>query len=188
MDIRQLFNQLHSIPEEAWQAFAPLLEPVSLEKNEYLASEGDRVFYCYFLQEGVIRVFYSNDGTDYNKTFFLSGSFPTPITALLTANPSLLSYQALTDCSLERFSYTRFRSLFNEFRCFESLMLAIMEREWIVKERHEIRMVTLDATQNYLIFRDEHPGLENLIPQYHIASYLGITPIQLSRIRARLAR
>ena len=65
-------------------------------------------------------------------------------------------------------------------------MLRVMEREWIVKERHDIRMVTNDATTNYQIFREEFPGLENLIPQYHIASYLGITPIQLSRIRRGL--
>ena len=66
-------------------------------------------------------------------------------------------------------------------------MLAILEQEWIKKEQHEIRMVTNDATTNYIIFREEFPGLENLIPQYHISSYLGITPVQLSRIRAQLA-
>ena len=54
------------------------------------------------------------------------------------------------------------------------------------KERHDIRMVTEDATANYLTFRKELPGLEDLVPQYHIASYLGVTPVQLSRIRAKL--
>ena len=67
-------------------------------------------------------------------------------------------------------------------------MLRVMELEWINKERHDIQMVMNDATTNYLIFREAYPGLEDLIPQYYIASYLGITPIQLSRIRARLAK
>lgn len=67
-------------------------------------------------------------------------------------------------------------------------MLTMMEQEWIKKEKQVIQMVTNDAKTNYLIFKKEYPGLENQIPQYHIASYLGITPIQLSRIRARLAK
>ena len=46
-------------------------------------------------------------------------------------------------------------------------------------------MVTNDATENYMVFRKEFPNLENQIHLYHIASYLGITPIQLSRIRAQ---
>jgi CRP-like cAMP-binding protein len=67
-------------------------------------------------------------------------------------------------------------------------MRVILEQVWIKKERHDIRMVTNDATTNYQIFKKEYPSLENEIAQYHIASYLGITPIQLSRIRARLLK
>jgi hypothetical protein len=48
-------------------------------------------------------------------------------------------------------------------------------------------MALMDATERYLIFKEEHPGLEDLIPQYHIASYLGISPTQLSRIRKNLS-
>ena len=55
------------------------------------------------------------------------------------------------------------------------------------KEVREIQIVLNNATERYEFFRQEHPGLENKIPQYHIASYLGVTPIQLSRIRAKMA-
>jgi CRP-like cAMP-binding protein len=114
--------------------------------------------------------------------------FPTPLTALLSNTPCEISFQALTKCTLLRFSYRKFKGLFEKHRCLESFMLCIMEQLWIKKERHDICMVTNDATTNYLIFRKEYPDLENKIPQYHIASYLGITPIQLSRIRARLVK
>ncbi|MEP2669527.1 MAG: Crp/Fnr family transcriptional regulator [Cyclobacteriaceae bacterium] len=132
--------------------------------------------------------FYSKDGNEYNKTFFTSGMFPTPLTALLSDKPCELSFQALVPCHAIRFSYKKFRELFTQHRCLESFMLRLMEQLWIKKEKHDIEMVTNDATTNYMIFRKEHPDLENQIPQYHIASYLGITPIQLSRIRAQLAR
>ena len=186
--LRKQLSTIHSLTDEAWSDLEILLEPAKLVRNEYLVREGDHVHYAYILLEGVIRVFYSSDSNEYNKTFFIPGMFPTPITALLSEAASELSFQALTPCQLIRFSYAAFRELFDRHRCLESLMLRIMELEWINKERHDIRMVTNDATTNYLIFRREYPGLENLIPQYHIASYLGITPIQLSRIRAQQAK
>ena len=191
MDQETIFDTLNSlspVTTEAWNDFAGLLEPLELERNAFLIREGARVHFCYLLTEGIVRVFYDKDGNEYNKTFFIPGMFPTPLTALLTDMPCALSFQALVPSHLIRFSYKAFRNLFDAHRCLETLMLRIMEREWINKERHDIHMVTQDATANYLIFRKEYPELEREIPQYHIASYLGITPIQLSRIRARLAQ
>lgn len=187
-EIHRYLNSISPITDAAWIDFETLLNTSTLERNAYLLREGENAHLCYLLLDGVIRVFYSNEGNEYNKTFFIKGMFPTPITALLSGEPSHLSFQALTDCNLIQFSYKKFRNLFEKHRCIESLMLRIMEHEWINKERHDIRMVTNDATTNYLIFREEYPDLENLIPQYHIASYLGITPIQLSRIRAQLVK
>ncbi|MCB0632962.1 MAG: Crp/Fnr family transcriptional regulator [Saprospiraceae bacterium] len=188
LEIFRFLDHLHPLTVEARSDLETLLQSQETDKNDYLLREGDRAHYIYWLQEGVVRVFYSQDGNEYNKTFFVPGMFPTPITALLSDSPSQLSFQALTPAQLVRFSYRKFRSMFDKHRCLESLMLRIMEIQWIKKERHDIRMVMNDATTNYLTFREEYPDLEHLIPQYHIASYLGITPIQLSRIRAKLAQ
>ncbi|HRX97886.1 MAG TPA: Crp/Fnr family transcriptional regulator [Bacteroidales bacterium] len=183
--IKRQLDKIYPLTDEAWKALADLFEITKLHRNQYLLEEGSRVYHCYLLLEGVIRVFYNKEGSEYNKTFFVPGMFPTPLTALLSDSPSHLSFQSLTECVLIKFSYKDFRSLFEKHRCLESFMLAVLEQEWINKERHDIQMVTNDATTNYLIFRETYPGLENLIPQYHIASYLGITPIQLSRIRSQ---
>ena len=191
MEADQLYhilNQISPVTEAAWADFYPSFQTLELNRNEYLVRQGSTVHDCYLLIDGVIRVYYSKDGNEYNKTFFISGTFPTPLTALLSDSPCALSFQALTHSKLVRFSYKGFRNLFEKHRCLESLLLRILEEIWIKKERHDIRMVTNNATTNYLIFQQEFPGLENLIPQYHIASYLGITPIQLSRIRTQLAK
>lgn len=181
-------NSIHPIDGNAWSDFQALLLPIELAKNEYLIRNGERTQFAYILLEGVVRVFYNKEGAEYNKTFFMPGTFPTALTALLSNEPSHLNFQALLPSKLIKFSYPAFRNLFKKHRCLESLLLAILEREWINKERHDIHMVINDGETNYLIFREEYPQLENLIPQYHIASYLGITPIQLSRIRAQLAK
>lgn len=186
--IYNALNSISPITDEAWYDLQPLFEPIEIKRNEYLVREGSKVNSCYMLIDGVVRVFHNKEGNEYNKTFFIPGMFPTPITALLSDSPSLLSFQALLPSKLIQFSYNAFRALFEKHRCLEKLMLSIIEQEWINKERHDIQMVTNNATTNYILFQKEYPGLENLIPQYHIASYLGITPIQLSRIRAQLVR
>lgn len=187
-EIYKAINAIHSIDEAAWEDFRGLCQSIDLPKNEYLVRNGERTQFAYFLLEGVVRVFYNKEGNEYNKTFFMPGSFPTAITALISGSPSQLDFQALLPSKLVKFSYMEFKKLFDKHRCLESLMLAIMEKQWIKKERHDIHMVTNDGVANYLIFRKDFPQLENMIPQYHIASYLGITPIQLSRIRAQLAK
>lgn len=191
MELEAIYNTLNAISpisSVAWKEFRLLLEPVEFKRKEYLVREGTRVNHCFLLVDGVVRVFYDKNGNEYNKTFFVPGMFPTALTALLSDAPSDLSFQALVPSRLIRFSYRKFRALFDRHRCLEQLFLRILEREWIKKERHDIHMVTNDATANYMIFRERYPNLENLIPQYHIASYLGITPIQLSRIRGQLLK
>ncbi len=185
-DIKSVLNRIQPITSEAWEDLEQLFHSKVLQKNEYFLREGERAHHCYYLEDGVVRVFYTKDGNEYNKTLFVGGMFPTPITALLTDSPANISFQALTECKVTQFSYASFRSLFEKHKSLMALMLTIMEQLWIKKEQHDIRMVTNDATTNYLLFRDDYPGLEALIPQYHISSYLGITPIQLSRIRAQL--
>lgn len=185
-DLHNALSAIHPITESAWNALEDMLDEIVLEQNEYLLRRGQRAHRCYWLQEGVVRVFFEYEANEYNKTFFLPGMFPTALTALLNNTPSEINFQALTPSKLLSFPYHGFRDLFEEHRCLEKLFLRILEYQWTKKERHDIRMVTQDATANYLTFRKEHPGLEALIPQYHIASYLGVTPIQLSRIRAKL--
>lgn len=186
--IHFVFNRIHPIKDEAWNDLQALFQPVNLDKNEYMVRNGERTQFVYILLDGVMRVFYNKEGNEYNKTFFMPGSFPTAITSLISGAPSQLDFQALLPSKLVRFSYVEFKKLFDKHRCLESFMLAIMEQQWIKKERHDIHMVTNDGEANYLIFREDFPQLENMIPQYHIASYLGITPIQLSRIRAQLTK
>ena len=169
----------------AWDDLSELLTLKQYKKNDYLSREGEMAYNAVFLLDGIVRVFYrSKDGAEYNKTFFVPGMFPTPLTALLSGTPNLINFQALTDCDTVELNFAEFKKLFKKYPSLDSFMRIVLEIEWIKKERHDIRMVTNSAAENYEIFLEEHPGLEQQIPQYHIASYLGITPIQLSRIRS----
>ena len=105
--------------------------------------------------------------------------------SLITGNPNNINIQALTDCSLLTVDYKQLVGLYDKHPMLERMARIIAETIFVVKEKREIELVTLDATQRYQIFKQEHPTLENLIPQYHIASYLGVSATQLSRIRGK---
>ncbi len=171
---------------DPWYDFEPLLKLDSQEKGSFLSEKGDRIYHCYLLVEGVGRVFYRKEVQEYNKTFFVRATFPTVITALWTNSPSELYFQALKGIKYVPFSYLKFKELFNKHRSLETLLLKIREKIWVNKEKHDIHMVVNDATKNYEIFRAEFRNLEQQIPLYHIASYLGITPIRISGIRSQM--
>lgn len=77
-----------------------------------------------------------------------------------------------------------FESLYKRHRCWETLGRKLAEGLYIKKEMKERLLLMNTAEERYLQFLKEFPGLEKRVPQYHIASYLGITPVSLSRIRS----
>jgi CRP-like cAMP-binding protein len=137
-----------------------------------------------FVQEGVLRAFTSSpEGVDYNKTFFVEDDFMGVYYALLLNRPSHLSVQALTPCQLMVADFDAVQRLYEHHPMIERFARRQAEMLFIVKEQREIDLVTLDAKARYEKFQRENPGLEQRVAQFHIASHLGITPTQLSRIR-----
>ncbi len=83
-------------------------------------------------------------------------------------------------------SYQELVALYDSLPRVERLSrILLAESYFIQKEQREIDLVMKDATEQYALFQKAFPQLENRTPQYHISSYLGITPTQLSRIRAK---
>lgn len=189
MQLKEAMQLLCPITAEAWESMQPTLSRKTFKAGEYLYTEGKQCHTAAFLCEGVARAFYrDNEGVEYNKTFFVQGHFPSPLAALITQKENYINIQALTPCEVVVIDFYAFERLFEKHRCLETFLRKTIEYIWVEKELREIRMVMKDATANYLHFQNQYAGLENQIPQYHIASYLGITPIQLSRIRAKLAK
>lgn len=169
-----------------WQKFANCFSMAKLSKGEYFSVEGKVEREIGFINEGIVRAFYrTNEGIEYNKTFFVCGDFFGAYASLVSGKPNRINIQALTDVDFYKADYASITALFNECRQIETLARLIAEQFYIEKENRELELVLLQADARYRIFREQYPGIENKIPQYHIASYLGITPTQLSRIRAK---
>ena len=185
-DLYNFLNTISPIQENTWKEVKNLFKEHSLKKGEYFLKEGEVANNFGFLKEGVVRAFYrNNEGAEYNKHFFTKNNMIGGYSSLVTQLPNTINQQALTDCCLLIANYRKLTDLLDQHQDLERILRKIAERYFVDKEKREVEIVLLEANKRYSIFQTEYPELEQLIPQYHIASYLGITPTQLSRIRAQ---
>jgi len=185
-ELKIYLEKITSFTESEMKVFISLFSKIELKKKDYFAKEGEFSSKLAFLSDGVLRAFFRNKtGNEYNKTFFTPSNFVAAYSSITTKQKNLINIQCLTDCTLLVADFRQLTLLYKKHPRFESLARIMAEYKFAIKEKREIELVTLDATERYKIFKKEHPNLENLISQYHIASYLGITPTQLSRIRAK---
>ena len=156
----------------------------SLKKGDYFIREGEHATEIAFLETGVVRAFYTDlQGREYNKTLFVGPSIIGSYAALISKERNMLPQQALTDCTIWRAEFDKIERLSEGNYHIERLRRKISERYFVWNEKKQVEFAFLEAKERYLIFKTEYPGIEDLVPQYHIASYLGISPTQLSRIR-----
>ncbi len=101
--------------------------------------------------------------------------------------PSEFCIEALEDSTVVVIPYKAYRTLINKYTDLKDFYIAYLEKNWVIeKEPIQVALALTDATQRYLNCLENHPNIENRVAQHHIASHLGITPTQLSRIRQKL--
>lgn len=187
--IRQFFSYISPLTDDSWAEIEPLFQRKVLPANSFFVEEHAYAREIAFLESGCVRAFFTNrEGKEYNKQFFVGPSLIGAYTSLLTGQKNKIPQQALTDCVIWSANYEGLTKQFDRFHDLERLARKIAEHYFLEKEAKELEMALMDASERYLLFRQQFPGLEQLIPQYHIASYLGISATQLSRIRHKMSQ
>lgn len=186
--LKQSLTSYSPISDETWQAFQGITVFKSLQKKAVLYRAGEIPRSYAYIYKGLIRCFVCDEnGNEYNKIFFAEGTFPGAMTALLTSSPSLLIFEALEESLIIEIDFAAYRQLLLEKHDLKLFQIHYLEKNWLLaKDAREIEIVQEDATTRYLRFIEEYPDLVDRLPQYHIASHLGVTPTQLSRIRKKL--
>lgn len=181
-------NSYASLSEHTWEKIKSFVKFRSIQKGEYLLQEGETAQSIHFVCKGLLRAFYIDlQGNAYNKIFFLEGGYAASTVSLLKNSASDFNIEALEDTLLIDINFARYRQLIQETVDFKNFHIAYIERNWIIKkEEREIAFVTQTASERYVQLITSNPSLEKRISQHHIASHLGITPTQLSRIRKEL--
>ncbi len=186
--LKNYLDHLTPLSAKAWKAVQSLFTEKVLDKSAYFIQHNQNAKQIGFLTEGIIRAYYTSPGgIEYNKHFFVAPCFVGGYASLITGQPNQINQQALTQCRVLVANYAAFQKLYAQHHELERAARILAERFFAQKEQREIELVLLDAEQRYSIFKRDFSKLEQIIPQYHIASYLGVTPTQLSRIRRKLA-
>ncbi len=186
--LRANINRYHPLPEHTWQKLLETARVVSVAAKQHWLHPGEMPQEVAYLQMGLMRGYVLDEkGGEYNKVFFAEGNFPGSMVALLKSEPSNIGIEAIEESLLLVFNYPNYRELLKQDEDLKWFHIRYMEENWIIaKEPREVALVQDTATARYLDFKGKYPGLEARIPQYHIASHLGVTPTQLSRIRKEL--
>ena len=183
--LKRALDAYAPISPATWAQFQSITRVRALKKGEALYAIGDLPTHYAWVFHGLLRGYVCDDkGNEYNKKFFDAGKFPGTMTALLTATPSKLGIDALEDSLIVEIDFAGFRALLMASEDLKIFQIHYLERNWLLdKDQREIDLIQLDASARYQQFLQEYPQLADRLPQYHIASHLGITPTQLSRIR-----
>ncbi len=186
--LRKAIEAYCPISNETWERFSQICDLIQLKKGQLFIRAGQTPRAIGFVYSGLLRAFTTDlNGNEYNNNFFSESSFPAAIVALLTASPSTFSIEALEESCLIQINFRAYRHLLNTCDDLKWFQILYLEKNWVIeKNKREVALVQEDATERYLYFRENFGPLESRIPQYHIASHLGITPTHLSRIRKAL--
>jgi len=184
-ELFQYFYKFLPLNEESKNALLKTCSVLTLKKGEILQNFEKTCKTIYFLKTGVARIFYYKDGVDITESFSFEGEIIARVESLFTGNPSQKAIQILEDTEIVAINSTQLFSLYDEFPQIERLFRLIFETGYVetVRRIESIQFHTAEERYQALM---KKPQLLQKIPLKHIASFLGITQVSLSRIRANL--
>nr|WP_295926658.1 Crp/Fnr family transcriptional regulator [uncultured Dyadobacter sp.] len=180
----QQIRRYHPITEEAQSAWGALLRTKTYDKGEYLIKEGQVPRKVSFICRGLAyQSFFPDDGEMIIKYFFPENRLAASVTATMTQTPSRFSIIAIEETAVLEYDFAAFRKLVEQHHDLALFYINYLEKHWVVeKEPLEIAFRTDTAAKRYQDFLLSHRHIIPRLKKYHIASYLGITATQLSRI------
>ncbi len=185
--LRKAIETYSKIQDETWVSLQNICTCTSLDKGKTLYNTGVVPVSFGFVFSGLLRAFTTDEkGNEYTKIFFDRGSFPGSMRSLLQSMLSEFTIVTLERSIIIEISFSGYRNLLYKNLDLALFHIAYLEKNWVVaKEVREVEIVMEDAAERYKKFLNDYPRLQGRLQQYHIASHLGITPTQLSRIRKK---
>ena len=181
---------LYISPDENERAFfLSLLEQKKFKRREMYLEAGAICRHSAFVLDGALKSFkIDQDGKEHILSFAIRGWWISDLYSLLTQKPAVLNIEAIADSDVLMLSRENQQLLYEKVPKFERFFRIIVENSLIANQQRLIDNMSSTAEQRYLRFIKKYPLIPECVPQHNIASYLGITPEFLSKIRSRLAR
>ncbi len=163
--------------------------PNILKKKAYLQHQGEVARFETFVTKGCLRTFYMDEkGQEHIAQFAVEGWWIGDLYSFLTQTPSRYSIEALENCELLQIDKNALEALYLKVPKMERFFRIIIQNAFIASQNRIISTMSKTADERYLEFISKYPNIEQRVPQYQVAAYLGVTAEFLSRIRKKFAR
>jgi len=184
--IRAYFEKMVRMTDADWQVFSSKLSRLEFPKKTLLLKSGQTEAHLSFIEKGIIRFYVPKAENEITFSFSFANEFVSAYDSFLTQSPCGYQVESLTETVLWRLTYNDLQTIYAETGIGNTIGRYASERLYLENIRREISLLTDSAEQRYLNLFAEQPHLIRNIPLKYIASYIGITPQALSRIRRRI--
>lgn len=186
--IRKNITRHVQLSEEEFAYFTSLLKQKRLRKKQFLLEEGEPCTHECFVNSGCLRMYKLNEkGQEHLIQFAVADWWIGDQYSFLTGDPSGFFIDALEASDVLLIEKQKLEQLYEQVPRFERFFRIAFQNSYVALQRRILAGLSQTAEEKYLDFIKRYPDLEQKIPQYQVASYLGITPESLSRIRKQLA-
>tara|TARA_R110002072_G_scaffold44315_6_gene124069 strand:+ start:36 stop:614 length:579 start_codon:yes stop_codon:yes gene_type:complete len=180
-------KELVPLTEDESKLIQKLFEPVSLKKKQFLLQSGEYSNHMRFISEGCVKLFSIDElGAEHILQFGISGWWINDLYAYLTQKPATFFIQAITQSTVLQIHRDRLNDLFDKIHMMDRFFRIKTQNGYVALQERTINNMSQSAEQRYLEFIGRYRDIEQQIPQYMLASYLGVTPEHLSTIRKNL--
>jgi len=185
-EIRKFIDEISPMTDSDWELFSSKLQEVKLQKNTTVLKIGKIENYLSFISKGIVRLYIPGEESDLTFGFVFDNEFVTAYDSFLTQSASLYQIETLTDTILWRISNSDLQEVYEKTTTGNFIGRKMAENMFLIKSKRELSLLSKTAEERYLDLFTDRPKLLQQIPLKYIASYIGVTPQALSRIRKRI--
>jgi CRP-like cAMP-binding protein len=190
MDIKPFLDYIKQHIQLTTEEESVLLSRIKTRKylkGQFVVQNGDVCKYENFVLSGCLKAFYiDNEGQEHVVMFAIENWWTSDLGSFITQMPADLNVQCLEDSELVQIHYNDLQQLYIDIPKLERFFRIIIQKAFVAAQKRIVNNFSQPAMDRYVQFREQYPKIEQRVPQYMIASYLGITKEFLSKIRSKL--
>jgi CRP-like cAMP-binding protein len=187
IQIREYFAQIVEMSDIDWDLFSSKLKKVEFKKRTTILEIGKVENHLSFIEKGSVRLFIPKVDNDLTFGFSFSGQFMSAYDSFLTQKPSTYQTETLTETVIWRLTFEDLQDIYKRTKIGHEIGRVTAENLFLSKIKREQSLLNETAEVRYLNLFNDQPHLIKEIPLKYLASYIGVTPQALSRIRKRIS-
>lgn len=177
-----------SLTEEEFKNVASKFELITLDKGERLIKVGDTVYHQYYVYDGCLRSYLlDNVGKEHTLQFAVKDWWISDYIAYFSSSSAIMSIECIQKSTVLKVSRKSMEQLYLQIPKIATFNRAKLEKAYVYLQMRVLKKLSTTAKERYISFINTYPNIEQIVKNYHIASYLGIATESLSRIRKEIA-